>query len=166
MRNPIKYLSFILVSCILSCSSSFIVKTDKTTINLEPLSKNTIKVGIDTGKYISYFSRNDLVELFEKDQEKWFDQRIESYVEDLRSLNSDTIFKNDETVLTLEMAEYGLKFYDLLLAGKARIINKETQERLGQIECKLTRDKLGGENAYFYTQDGIKFYEIVLAFGE
>ena len=166
MRNPIKYLSFILVVSILSCSSSFIVKADKTTINLEPLSKNTIKVGVDTGKYISYFSRNDLVDLFEKDQEKWFDPRIESYVEDLRSLNSDTIFKKDKTVLTLQMAEYELKFYDLLLDGKARIVNKKTQERLGQIECKFTRDKLGGENAYFYTQDGKEFYEIVIAFGE
>src|SRR5690606_17651523 len=109
---------------------------------------------------------NDLVDLFEKDQEKWFDSRIESYVEDLRSLNTDTIFKNEKTVLTLQMSEYEHKFYELLLDGKARIVNKETKESLGQIECKFTRNKLGGENAYFYTQDGIEFYEIVIAFGE
>mgnify|MGYP003636233185 CR=1 FL=1 len=166
MRNSIKILLLTLIFGISSCSSSFIVRTKKKTINLNSLSENSIKVGLDNGIVQIKFNRNDLINLFETDLKEWFDPRIKSYVDDLKSLKSDTIYKKDKTIGTLPLSEYELKFHSLILNGKAEIENKETKENLKRIKYKFTRDKLGGQNAYFYTENGIEFYEILLAFGE
>ncbi|QCX39561.1 hypothetical protein FF125_14340 [Aureibaculum algae] len=166
MENQFKILLLTLTLGISSCSSSFIVKTKKKTINLESLPENSIKVGVDNGIVQIVFDRNDLTDLFEKDLNEWLDPRIKSYVENLKSLKSDTIYKKDKTIGILPLSEYELKFHSLILNGKAEIKNKETNENIKRIKYKFTRDKLGGQNAYFYTENGIEFYEILLAFGE
>ena len=166
MNRKIGTLILTLIFGITSCSSSFIVQTKKKTINLKSLSENSIKVGLDNGIVQIKFDRNDLIELFETDLKEWFDPRIKSYVDDLKSLKSDTIYKKDKTIGTLPLSEYELKFHTLILNGKAEIENKETKENLKRIKYKFTRDKLGGQNAYFYTENGIEIYEILVAFGE
>ena len=166
MKRKIGTLILTLVFGITSCSSSFIVRTKKKTINLKSLSENSIKVGLDNGIVQIKFDRNDLIELFETDLKEWFDPRIKSYVDDLKTLKSDTIYKKDKTIGTLPLSEYELKFHTLILNGKAEIENKETKENLKRIKYKFTRDKLGGQNAYFYTENGIEIYEILVAFGE
>ena len=166
MNRKIGTLILTLIFGITSCSSSFIVRTKKKTINLKSLSENSIKVGLDNGIVQIKFDRNDLIELFETDLKEWFDPRIKSYVDDLKSLKSDTIYKKDKTIGTLPLSEYELKFHTLILNGKAEIENKETKANLKRIKYKFTRDKLGGQNAYFYTENGIEIYEILVAFGE
>ena len=143
-----------------------IFSTKKKTINLKSLSENSIKVGLDNGIVQIKFDRNDLIELFETDLEEWFDPRIKSYVDDLKSLKLDRIYKKDKTIGTLPLAEYELKFYTLILSGKAEFRNNDTEKNLERIKYKFTSDKLGGENAYFYNENGIKVYEIALALGE
>ena len=166
MNRRIGTLLLILIIGITSCSSSFIVRTKKKTINLNSLSKNSIKVGLDNGIVQIKFDRNDLIELFETDLNEWFDPRIKSYVDDLKSLELDTIYKKDKTVSTLPLAEYELKFHTLILSGKAEFRNIETEKKLNRIKYKFTKDKLGGQNAYFYNENGLEIYEIVLAYGE
>ena len=166
MNRKIGTLILTLIFGITSCSSSFIVRTKKKTVNLKSLSENSIKVGLNNGIVQIKFDRNDLIELFEKDLKEWFDPRIKSYVDDLKSLKSDTIYKKDKTIGTLPLSEYELKFHTLILNGKSEIENKQTNENLKRIKYKFTRDKLGGQNAYFYTQNGIEIYEILIAFGE
>ena len=53
-----------------------------------------------------------------------------------------------------------------MLNGDAEIENKVTKEQLKRIKYIFTRDKLGGQNAYFYNENGTEIYEIVLALGE
>ena len=166
MNRKIGTLILTLIFGITSCSSSFIVRTKKKTINLKSLSENSINVGLDNGIVQIKFDRNDLIDLFETDLKEWFDPRIKSYVDDLKSLKSDTIYKKNKAIGTLPLSEYELKFHSLILNGKAEIEIKETKENLKRIKYKFTRDKLGGQNAYFYTENGIEFYEILLAFGE
>lgn len=166
MNRKIGTLLLTLIFGITSCSSSFIVRTKKKVINLKSLSENSIKVGLDNGIVQIKFDRNDLIDLFETDLKKWLDPRIKSCVDDLKSLKSDTIYKKDKTIGILPLSEYELKFHSLILNGKAEIENKKTKENLKRIKYKFTRDKLGGQNAYFYTENGIEFYEILLAFGE
>ncbi|MEC3965579.1 hypothetical protein [Flagellimonas halotolerans] len=166
MRNPIKILLLTLILGISSCSSSFIVRTKEKKITLISLPADSIKVGLDNGKAIIKFNRNDLVELFESDLKEFTDQRIKSYVDDLKSLKSDKIYIKDKTIGTLPLSEYELKFHTLILKGKAEIQNKKTEENLKRIKYKYTRDKLGGENAYFYSGNGVGLYEILLALGE
>ena len=166
MNRKIGTLILTLIFGITSCSSSFIVRTKKKTINLKSLSENSINVGLDNGIVQIKFDRNDLIDLFETDLKVWFDPRIKSYVDDLKSLKSDTIYKKNKAIGTLPLSEYELKFHSLILNGKAEIEIKETKENLKRIKYKFTRDKLGGRNAYFYTENGIEFYEILLAFGE
>ncbi|MCL7755145.1 hypothetical protein [Polaribacter sp. Z022] len=166
MNRKIGTLILTLIFGITSCSSSFIVRTKKKTINLKSLSENSINVGLDNGIVQIKFDRNELIDLFETDLKEWFDPRIKSYVDDLKSLKSDTIYKKNKAIGTLPLSEYELKFHSLILNGKAEIEIKETKENLKRIKYKFTRDKLGGQNAYFYTENGIEFYEILLAFGE
>ena len=166
MRNSIIILLITLTLGLLSCSSSFIVQTKKKTINLKSLSENSIKVGVDNGIYLIEFNRTDLVKLLEKDLKEWSQPRIKSYDDDLKSLKSDTIYKKEKSIGTLPLSEYELKFHTLILNGKVEIENKETKENLKRIKYKFTRDKLGGKNAYFYTENGTEIYEILIAFGE
>ena len=166
MNRKIGLLLLTLIYGITSCSSSFIVRTKKKIINLKSLSDDTIKVGLDNGIVQIKFERNDLIELFQADLENWFDPRIKSYVDDLKSLKFDTIYKKDKTNGTFPLAEYELKFHTLILNGKAEFNNKDTKENLKRIKYKFTRDKLGGENAYFFNKNGIEIYEIALALGE
>lgn len=166
MRYLIKNILLILIFGILSCSSSFIERTKKKTINLEPLPEHSLKVGVDNEIVLINFNRNDLIDLFESDLKEWFDPRIKSYVDDLKSLKSDTIYIKDKSIGTLPLSEYELKFHTLILNGKVEIENKETKDNLKRIKYKFTRDKLGGQNAYFYFENGNEFYKILLALGE
>jgi len=166
MKNSIKISLLTLILGFSSCSSSFIIQTNKKTINLKPLPEYSVKIGVDNGIFLINFNRNDLIDLFQTDLKEWFDPRIKLYVDDLKSLKSDTIYKKDKTIGTLPFSEYELKFHTLILNGKAEIENKVTKENLKRIKYKFTRDKLGGKNAYFYTEKGVEFYEILLAFGE
>jgi hypothetical protein len=166
MNRKIGTLLLILIFGITSCSSSFIVRTKKKTINLKSLSENSIKVGLDNGIVQIKFDRNDLIDLFETDLKEWFDPRIKSYVDDLKSLQSDKIYIKEKTIGTLPLAEYESKFHILMLNGEVEIENKVTKEHLKRIKYKFTRDKLGGQNAYFYNESGTEIYEIILAFGE
>jgi hypothetical protein len=166
MNRKIGTLLLTLIFGITSCSSSFIVRTKKKTLNLKSLSVNSIKVGIDNGIVQIKFNRKDLIDLFESDLKEWFDPRIKSYVDDLKSLKLDTIYKKNKTIGNLLLSEYELKFHSLILNGKAEIKNKETKKYYKRIKYKITRDKFGGENAYFYTEKGIELYEISLALGE
>ena len=166
MKNPIKILLLTLILGISSCSSSFIVRTKKETINLKSLPENSIKVGVDNGIVEIKFNRKDLIDLFEKDLKEWFDPRINSYVGDLKSLQSQKIYIKEKTLGTLPLIEYESKFHTLMLNGDAEIENKVTKEQLKRIKYIFTRDKLGGQNAYFYNENGTEIYEIVLALGE
>jgi hypothetical protein len=166
MKNPINILLLTLILGISSCSSSFIVRTKKKTINLKSLPENSIIVGVDNGIAVIKFNRNDLIDLFEEDLEEWFDPRIKSYLDNLKSLQSDKIYIKDRTIGTLPLTEYESKFHSLILDGKAEIENKLTKERINRIKYKFTRDKLGGQNAYFYNENGTEIYEILLALGE
>jgi hypothetical protein len=161
-----KILILIFIIGISGCSSSFIVQTKSKTIVLSPIPKKAIKVVVDNGNFQMRFDRNSLINLFEKDLKEWPDPRFESYINDLKSLKSDKIFKKEKTIMTLPLVEFELKFHALLLNGEAEIINNKNQEKIQRIKYKFTKDRLGGENAYFYTENGIEIYSIVLAFGE
>ena len=166
MRNPIKILLLTLILGFSSCSSSFIVRTKKKSINIKTLPESSIKVEVDNGDFQITFSRNDLINLFDEDLKNWFNPRIKLYVDELKSLKSDTIIIKDKVIGTLQFTEYELKFHNLILKGMVEIENKKTGKNLNRIKYKFTRDKLGGKNAYFYTEDGTEFYDILLAFGE
>lgn len=149
-----------------SCSSSFIKKERKRTINLNSLSKNSIKVGVENESVIIKFNRTDIIYLFEQDLKQFKDQRIQGYVEDLKALKEDTIFDRTKLNGTLFLMEYELKFHDLLKKGKAEIIDKEENEKLDRIKYKFLLDKLGGKEAFFYKMNGKKIYQVLLALGE
>ena len=162
MKNIIKIIVLTLILGISSCSSSFISRTKNRTIKLEPISEKSIKVGIENDLVIIKFNRNDLIKLFEKDITEFYDQRIIKEINDLKSLKTDKIFDEQKMKGTLPFMEYELKFHSLLKKGKAEIENKNTNKRLERIKYKFTRDKLGGENAYFFTENGNKIYEMEL----
>lgn len=166
IKFNLKILILISIIGISSCSSSFIVQTKNKTISLSPIPKNAIKVVVDNGSFQIKFDRNSLVNLYEKDLKEWCDPRFESYIKDLKSLKSDKVFKKEKTIMTLPLSEFELKFHALLLNGEAEIINNKNQEKIQRIKYKFTKDKLGGEDAYFYTENGIEIYSIILAFGE
>ena len=166
MKKLTNILLFILILGISSCSSSFILRTKKKTINLISLPENSIKVGVDNGIAEIKFNRNDLIELFENDLNELFDSRIKSFVEDLKSQELDKVYKKDKTIETLPLAIYKLKFHKLLLDGKAEILLKEENKKLEKIKYEFTRSKLGQEDATFYTKDGTEFYHILVAYGE
>ena len=166
MRRLLKIVFPIIILGIISCSSAFIKKERNSTIQLNSISENTIKVGIENEAFIIKFNRNDLISLFEENLKEFNDQRIQGYVNDLKSLKSDTIFDESKLKGTLTLTEYEIKFHELLKKGNAVIFDKEENKKLNKIKYKFTLDKLGGQNAYFYKMNGKKIYEVLLALGE
>ena len=166
MRKFSKIIFPIIILGIISCSSAFIKKERNSRITLNSIPENTIKVGIENKAVIIKFNRNDLISLFEENLEKFNDQRIQGYVNDLKSLKSDTIFDKSKLKGTLPLIEYEIKFHELLKKGNAVIFDKEENRKLEKIRYKFTLDKLGGQNAYFYKMNGKKIYEVLLALGE
>jgi hypothetical protein len=169
MRNLIKIIILTLTFAISSCSSSFISRTKHRTIKLVSISKKSIKIGIENDLVNIKFDRNDLIQLFEKEISEfpeYSDPRKVKELNKLKSLKDDKVFDEKKMKGTLPFMEYELKFHLLLKKGKAEIVNRKTNNKLQKIKYKFTRDKLGGENAYFFTKNGKEIYEVALTFGE
>lgn len=161
-----KIILFIFTIGFLSCSSSFIKQEKNKTIKLNPLIESEIKIGIENDLVIIKFNRSDIINLFERDLEDFFDQRLQTYVDELESLESDKFFDEKKLKGTLPFSEFELKFHELLKSGNAEIILKENNNKLKKIKYKFTRSKLGQEDVYFYKEDGTEFYNITLVLGE
>ncbi|TRO66773.1 hypothetical protein [Christiangramia sabulilitoris] len=166
MKRISKIIFLFIILGLMSCSSSFIKKERNSTIKLNSIPENTIKIGIENDAVILKFNRNDLIYFLEKKLEEFNDQRIKGYVSDLKSIKSDTIFDANKIKGTLPFAEYEIKFHELLKKGDAIVFDKEENKELDRIKYKFTLDKLGGEDAYFYKMNGKQIYHILLAFGE
>ena len=166
MRNSIKVLFLLLVLGISSCSSSFIVRTKNQNIKLNPLDEKGIIIGLENELVIIKFNQNELIHLFEKDIAEFYEERIAELIYEMATFKTDKIFNEKELKGTIPFMEYELKFQELLQSGNTEIVWKESKIKLKKIKYKYTRDKLGGEKAYYYKNDGTEFYNITLALGE
>lgn len=166
MKRKIKILLLTLIFGISSCSNSFITRTKSKNIKLYGIDKKSVKVGAENEKAIILFDRNELITLFQNDLAVFYDQSVKIKIDELNSLKSDLIFPENEMKGKLKFIEYELKFLELLKAGKAKVINKESNEKVERIKYTFTMDKLGGQNGYFSFINGEEFYKILIALGE
>lgn len=148
-----------------SCSSSLFSKTKNKIINLQPLNENTLKIILENEVAELKFDRNNLIELFENDLKEWYDQRIESYVEELKLLKTDKIIDKDR-MNSLLLYEYESKFNKLILKGKVEIKLKKENIKLKKINYRFTRSRLGQEDVSVFINDNEEIYHIILALGE
>jgi len=166
MKNSIKILLLTLILGISSCSSSFIVRTKNQRIKLNPIDQKGIIIGLENEVVIIKFNQNDILQLFEKDISEFYTERTMKLIYDLKSFKEDKIFNEKKSKGTLAFTEYELKFQQLLQQGNAQVVWKCSNEILRNIKYKYTRDKLGGERAYYFSNDGTEFYNMILGLGE
>jgi hypothetical protein len=166
MSKIIRISLLVFIIGITSCSSSFITRTKNKNIKLNSFTKNGISIGIENPKSIIYFNKKDIIDLYEYEISKGELGRSLDLIYNIASFEVDTILNEEKLKGTIPFLEHELKFHELLKKGKAKIIWKGSRKKLYKIKYKFERDKLGGESAYFLTKEGIKFYEITLAFGE
>lgn len=165
MRKTAIFLMLIISFFTSSCSSSLFSKTKNKIINLQPLNENTLKIILENEVAELKFDRNDLIELFENDLKEWYDQRIESYVEELKLLKTDKIIDKDR-INSLLLYEYESKFNKLILKGKVEITLKKENINLKKINYRFTRSRLGQEDVIVFINDNEEIYHIILALGE
>ena len=156
----ILFLSFIH----LSCSSSFIQRTDQGKISLKGLEREALKIGIETDKSVVRFEKSDLINLFKKENSDFSTQQRKERIERLEKIDTDSIIPISKS--STEFWELEIIFNELLTEGKAEVLNKQTGELVERIGFEKTVDKLGGVQVEYSFIDGTVFYSTKLKLGE
>lgn len=166
MKKIDKILLLIIPILIISCSSSFIKSTKTKTVKLKSIKSQKRIVGFENDFVIIKINKNDLINLFEKDNSEFYDYRISKQIDKLEKMQTDLIFQKSKQNGEIELAEYEIKLYELLKKGKVRIYDKSTNKDLKKIKYIFTRDKLGGKRLEIESMDKRKLYDMILAYGE
>jgi len=166
MKKIEKILLLIIPILLLSCSSSFIKTTKTRTIKLKGIENQKPIIGVENDFVVIKFNKNDLINLFEKDNSEFYISRIAKRIDKLEKMNTNLIFQKRESNNDVEFTEYEIKFYELIKKGNVEIYNKSTKQNLKKIKYIFTRDKLGGERLEIESMDKRKLYNMILGFGE
>ena len=185
MKSTIAIYLFILMVAT-SCSTvnkGFIAKHKKKKIHLTEFSESTIKIGYETDLAITYFRKNDILNLVDRKLNgREINQRrdyqlindLKKTSETIANLESDKIIKHwfgaetpfDSTAYFLAGEIDGNIYRNLILEGKAMVFNKSEKVYEKIIYYHFVRDRLGGEDCYYTFENRVEFHRQLIALGE
>ena len=164
----------ILFGCKTSQNHSFIKSKNQKHIKLIGAQKPFVVFILENGDTLK-FGNEDILLLLDKQSKNqthrqtlfnksWLDisetlskRSIDTTVnQNLSSIDSKTLTGILESWLARE----------LLLKGKASVVMKNQTGNLKRLNYVFTKDKLGGQQGTFYSENGVKIYSSVIALGE
>ena len=148
------------------CSKSFVVKNKKKDITLNQIEYNNPKISFENNLVIARFNVSDLINCYEKSLSEFESREIKEEIVKLKSIENDTILDYEVNKNFVKFQEYNYYFHQLILDKKAEIIKKSDNQKLNKVKYHFMEDRLGGQQAVFYFEDGTEFYRVILRLGE
>ncbi len=93
-------------------------------------------------------------------------REIKEEIVKLKSITKDTILDYEVNKNFVKFQEYNYFFHQLFLDKKAEIIKKSNNQILDKVKYHFIENRLGGQQAIFYFEDGTEFYRVILHLGE
>jgi len=168
-----------------SCSvdkTGFTVRHRKKNIRTNSIS-NQIKIGYETENAIIYIGQLDAIETTEKKLSgKNLDPRFDKETISGLKNNLETLKKIQKEIIVQHWLKMQKGFYindynfasfidqwllkELILKGKAEILNKKTNNFEKRIVYHFVRDQLGGEDCFYTFENGVEFHRQLIRLGE